>query len=70
MYILYEIVRSLDIEKRELTSQSVGLAAIADGLSIISNDDYDNIIKKFPVYDVLYAFAKADNKDKLLTSRH
>ena len=33
-------------------------------------DDHDNMIKQFPVYDALYAFAKADNKDKLLTSRN
>ena len=70
LLVLAEIVRGADTEKRQLTPQSAGLAAIAAGFNIISNDDYDNMIKQFPVYDALYAFAKADNKDKLLTSRH
>ena len=67
---LAEIVRGADTEKRQLTPQSSGLAAIAAGFSVISKDDYDNMEKQFPVYDALYAFAKADNKEKFLTSRH
>ena len=70
LLVLAEIVRGADTEKRQLTPQSAGLAAIAAGFSLISTDDYDNMIKQFPVYDALYAFAKADNKDKLLSSRH
>ena len=70
LLILAEIVRGADTEKRQLTPQSAGLAAIAAGFNVISKDDYDNMIKQFPVYDALYAFAKADNKEKLLTSRH
>ena len=70
LLVLAEIVRGADTEKRQLTPHSAGLAAIAAGFSLISNDDYDNMIKQFPVYDALYAFAKADNKDKLLSSRH
>ena len=70
LLILAKIVRGADTEKRQLTPESAGLAAIAAGFSLISNDDYDNMIKQFPVYDALYAFAKADNKDKLLSSRH
>jgi len=67
---LAEIVRGADTEKRQLTPQSAGLAAIAAGFNVISKDEYDNMAKQFPVYDALYAFAKADNKEKLLTSRH
>ena len=70
LLILAEIVRGADTEKRQLTPQSPGLAAIAAGFAVISNDDYDNMEKQFPVYDALYAFAKADNKEKFLTSRH
>ena len=70
LLVLAEIVRGADTEKRQLTPQSAGLAAIAAGFSLISTDDYDNMIKQFPVYDALYAFAKTDNKDKLLSSRH
>ena len=70
LLILAEIVRGADTEKRQLTPQSAGLAAIAAGFNVISKDDYENITKQFPVYDALYAFAKADNKEKFLTSRH
>ncbi len=67
---LAKIIRGADTEKRQTTSQSEGLAAIAAGFNLISNDDYENMAKQFPVYDALYAFAKSDNKEKLLTSRH
>ena len=70
LLILAEIVRGADTEKRQLTPQSAGLAAIAAGFYVTSKDDYDNMVKQFPVYDALYAFAKADNKEKFLTSRH
>lgn len=70
LLFLAEIVRGADTEKRQTTPQSAGLAAIAAGFSVTSKDDYDNMEKQFPVYDALYAFAKADNKEKFLTSRH
>ena len=70
LLILAEIVRDVDTEKRQLTPESAGLAAIAAGFSAISRDDYGNMEKQFPVYDALYAFAKADNKEKFLNSRH
>ncbi len=67
---LAKIVRGADTEKRQSTPQSEGLAAIAAGFNLISNNDYENMAKQFAVYDALYAFAKSDNKEKLLTSRH
>jgi hypothetical protein len=67
---LAKIVRGADTEKRQITPQSEGLAAIAVGFNLISNDDYENMAKQFPVYDALYAFSKSNNKEKLLTSRH
>jgi len=70
LLILAKIVRGADTEKRQLTPQSEGLAAIAAGFNVISKDDYENMEKQFPVYDALYVFAKADNKGKFLTSRH
>ena len=70
LLILAKIVRGADTEKRQLTPESAGLAAIAAGFNVISKDDYENMTKQFPVYDALYAFAKADNKEKFLTSRH
>jgi hypothetical protein len=59
---LAEIVRGADTEKRQLTPQSSRVAAIAAGFSVISKDDYDNMEKQFPVYDVLFAFAKQITK--------
>ena len=70
LIILAEIVRGADTEKRHLTPQSAGHAAIAAGFNFISKDDYDNMAKQFSVYDALYSFAKAENKEKFLTSRH
>jgi hypothetical protein len=70
LLILAKIVRGADTEKRQLTPESAGLAAIAAGFNVISKDDYENMTKQFPVYDALYAFAKADNIEKFLTSRH
>jgi hypothetical protein len=45
------------------------IAAIVAGFNVISKDDYENMERQFLVYDVLYVFAKADNKEKFLTSR-
>ena len=70
LLILAEIIRGADTEKRHLTPQSPGLAAIAAGFNFISRNDHDNMIKQFPVYDALYAFAKSSNKKKFITSRH
>ena len=70
LLLLAKIVRGADTEKRQLTPESAGLAAIAAGFNVISKDDYENMTKQFPVYDAFYAFAKADKKEKFLTSRH
>ena len=53
---LAKIVRGADTKNKDLTPQSRGLVAIAEGFRLISSDDYDNIEKQFPVYDALYAF--------------
>jgi hypothetical protein len=65
-----KIVRGADTPNRSLTPQSEGLVAIAVGFGMISNDDFDNMRKQFPVYDALYAFCKIDDKNKATTSRH
>lgn len=53
---LAKIVRGADTKNKDLTPQSRGLVAIAEGFRLISSDDYDNMEKQFPVYDALYAF--------------
>jgi hypothetical protein len=59
---LAKIVRGADTPNRNLTPQSEGLVAIANGFSINSQDDHDNMAKQFPVYDALYTFCKSDNR--------
>lgn len=53
---LAKIVRGADTKNKDLTPQSRGLVAIAEGFSLIASDDYDNMERQFPVYDALYAF--------------
>ncbi len=52
---LAKIVRGADSRKLDLTPQSAGLVAIAEGFRQIAKDDFDNMSKQFPVYDALYA---------------
>ena len=53
---LAKIMRGADTKNKDLTPQSRGLLAIAEGFRLISSDDYENMEKQFPVYDALYAF--------------
>jgi len=53
---LAKIVRGADTENKDLTPESRGLMAIAQGFRTIMSDDLDNIKRQFPVYDALYAY--------------
>ena len=53
---LAKIVRGADTENKDLTPQSRGLVAIAEGFRLITSNDFDNMEKQFPVYDALYAY--------------
>jgi hypothetical protein len=55
---LAKVVRGADTANKNLTPQSPGLTAIAEGFRLIAKDDFDNISKQFYVYDALYAFFK------------
>ena len=55
---LAKIVRGADTKNKDLTPQSRGLLAIAEGFRLISSNDYENMEKQFPVYDALYAFCR------------
>ena len=70
LLILAEIVRGADTEKRHLTPPVSRACSNCCCFHITSKDDYDNMEKQFPVYDPLYTFAKTDNKETFLTSRH
>jgi hypothetical protein len=52
------MVRGADSHKLDLTPQSGGLDAIAEGFRQIVKDDFDNMTKQFHVYDALYAYCK------------
>jgi hypothetical protein len=57
---LAKIVRGADLHKLDLTPQSAGLDAIAEGFRQITKDDFENMSKQFPVYDALYEYCKGE----------
>jgi len=61
---LARIVRGADTANLTLTSESLGLFAIARGFRLISRDDHENMRLQFPVYDALYAFCKTKVREK------
>ena len=56
---LARIVRGADTEAKDLTPESRGLEAMAEGFRAISKDDHDNLRLQFPAYDALYAYCEA-----------
>ena len=52
------IVRGADSHRLDLTPESAGLDAIAEGFRQISRDDHDNMSKQFHVYDALYGYCR------------
>ena len=52
---LAEIVRGADTEARDLTPESHGLEAIAEGFRLVYADDHELLRAELPVYDALYA---------------
>jgi hypothetical protein len=52
------IVRGADTEARDLTPESRGLEAIAEGFRFVFSDDHEQLEYEFPVYDALYAWCK------------
>jgi hypothetical protein len=58
------IVRGADTSQRDLTPESPGLYALATGFQAISKDDVENMARQFPAYDALYAYCRANAKQK------
>lgn len=58
LHELAKIVRGADMDHLELAPESAGLDSIATGFRLISDDDFDNMAKQWPMYDALYAFCK------------
>jgi len=52
------IVRGADTPAKDLTSESRGLEAIADGFRRIYEDDYQQLAAESVVYNALYAYCQ------------
>jgi hypothetical protein len=55
---LARIVRGADTSQRDLTPESRGLLAIAQGFSEAYADDHEQLAAESPVYDALYAWCR------------
>ena len=55
------IVRGADTEQRDLTPESRGLLAIAQGFSLAFDDDQQQLAAEMPVYDALFAWCRQQN---------
>ncbi len=53
---LARIVRGADTPRHDLTPQSPGLLAIAEGFTAVYQDDQALLAAELPVYDALYAW--------------
>jgi hypothetical protein len=56
---LAEIVRGADTEARDLTPESRGLEAIAEGFRLVYADDHERLRAELPVCDALHAACRA-----------
>ena len=55
---LARIVRGADTSAHDLTPESRGLLAIAQGFSLAYDDDQAQLTAELPVYDALYAWCR------------
>jgi hypothetical protein len=55
---LARIVRGADTPDKELTPESRGLEAIADGFRHLYDDDHEQLAAESIVYDALYAYCQ------------
>jgi hypothetical protein len=53
------IVRGADTTAKDLTRESPGLEAIAEGFRLVYRDDHELLEREFPVYDALYAYCSS-----------
>ena len=52
------IVRGADTAAKELTPESRGLEAIAEGFRLVYRDDHELLERELSVYDALYAYCQ------------
>lgn len=60
------IVRGADTEAKELTPESRGLEAIAEGFRLVFQDDHELLERELSVYDALYAYCQRIDERKSL----
>ncbi|MDP2937396.1 MAG: chromate resistance protein [Dehalococcoidia bacterium] len=60
---LARIVRGADTDAKDLTPESRGLEAIAEGFRLVFQDDHELLERELPVYDALYAYCRQQVKD-------
>ena len=58
LYRLALIVRGADTSEKELTPESKGLEAIAEGFRLVYHDDHELLHRELSVYDALYAYCR------------
>jgi hypothetical protein len=56
---LAPIVRGADTNAKDLTPESPGLEAIAEGFRLVFRDDHELLERESSVYDALYAYCQA-----------
>ena len=52
------MVRGADTAAKELTPESPGLEAIAEGFRLVFRNDHELLERELPVYDALYAYCQ------------
>jgi hypothetical protein len=57
------IVRGADTDALDLTPESRGLLAIAQGFRLRYEDDHEQLARELPVYDALYAYCQRQESE-------
>ena len=60
------IVRGADTEAKDLTPESRGLEAIAEGFRLVYRDDHELLERESSVYDALYAYCQSIEERKAM----
>ena len=58
------IVRGADTAAKELTPESAGLEAIAEGFRLVYRDDQELLERELSVYDALYAYCQQAGQNR------
>jgi hypothetical protein len=63
---LAPIVRGADTDAKQLTPESPGLEAIAEGFRLVYHDDHELLDRELSVYDALYAYCQSIEESKAM----